>query len=118
MTLQRGGVVIVRFPFASGTAAKGRPAVVVQSDRNNARLDNVILAAITTTTHRGKEPTQVLVELTTPAGRQSGLLNDSVVSCENLATVEQSLIQRTIGALPPSLMRQVDEALKASLGLT
>ncbi len=118
MTLQRGEVVIVRFPFASGTGAKVRPALVVQNNRNNARLTNVILVAITTTTYRSNEPTQLLVDVSTPAGRQSGLLKDSVVSCENLATVEQCLVQRTIGSLPPSVMAHVDDCLKASFGLT
>jgi mRNA-degrading endonuclease toxin of MazEF toxin-antitoxin module len=51
MKLQRGDVVVVRFPFSSGAGAKLRPAVVVQNDVNNSRLQNVIVAAITTTTH-------------------------------------------------------------------
>jgi len=117
MSVKRGEVVIVRFPFASGTGAKVRPALVIQNDRNNARMTNVIVVAITTTRHRSQEPTQLLIDVATPAGAQSGLLNDSVVSCENLATVEQSLIIRTIGSLPPSAMSQVDDCLKVSLGL-
>ena len=51
MTLKRGDVVIVHYPFSSGTGTKLRPALVVQCDRNNRRLTNVILTAITTTTH-------------------------------------------------------------------
>ncbi len=118
MTLHRGDVVIVTFPFASGTGAKVRPALVVQNDRNNARLTNVVLAAITTTTYRSNEPTQLLLDVSTPAGRQSGLLKDSIISCENLATIEQTLVQRKIGSLPPNVMGQVDACLKTSLGLT
>lgn len=83
MTPQRGDVVLVRFPFSSGTGSKVRPAVVVQCDRNNQRLTNIIVAAITTTTHRSGEPTQLLIEIATPQGRQSGLLKDSVITCEN-----------------------------------
>ena len=80
-------------------------------------MTNTILAAITTTTHRSNEPTQLLIDVATPEGQQSGLLKDSIVSCENLATVEQSLIHRTIGSLPPSVMDQVNDCLKASLEL-
>jgi mRNA interferase MazF len=117
MSLQRAEVVIVKFPFTSGSGAKVRPALVLQNDRNNARLTNVIVAAITTMTHRNSEPTQLFLDVTTPAGRQSGLLRDSVVSCENLATIEQSLVLRTIGSLPAETMNEVNECLKASLGL-
>jgi mRNA interferase MazF len=117
MSVKRGDVAIVRFPFASGTEAKVRPALVVQNDHNNSRMTNIILVAITTTTHRSQEPTQLLLEVATPADRQSGLLKDSIVSCENLATVEQSLITRVIGSLPPAVMLQVDDCLKASLAL-
>ena len=117
MTAKRGDVVIVRFPFASGTGAKVRPALVVQNDRNNARMTNVILVAITTTTHRSQEPTQLLVEVATPAGRQSGLLKDSIVSCENVATVEQTLLTRVIGSLPVGVMSRVDDCLRESLAL-
>lgn len=92
--------------------------LVVQSDRNNARIQNTILAAIPTNVTRSAEPTQVLVETGTPAGKQSGLLNDSVVSCENLITARQSQVIRTIGSLPPDVMKQVDDALKESLELS
>ncbi len=44
MSVHRGDVVIVRFPFSSGVGAKVRPPLVVQGDRSNARLTNVILA--------------------------------------------------------------------------
>jgi len=40
------------------------------------------------------------------------------VKCENLFTVSQSHILRTIGRLSPILMNKVDACLKASLGLT
>ena len=69
MTLYRGDVVLVQFPFASGTTSKVRPALIVQNDRNNSRLTNTLVAAITTTTHRSGEPTQFLIELATPAGK-------------------------------------------------
>lgn len=118
MIPQRGDVLLVRFPFSSGTAAKVRPAVVVQNDRNNQRLTNCIVAAITTTTHRSGEPTQLLIEVATPAGRLSGLLRDSVVTCENLATVEKRLILRKIGSLPADAMDRINECLKEALGIT
>jgi mRNA interferase MazF len=81
-------------------------------------MQNTILAAITTNVSRSAEPTQVLIQLGSPAGQQSGLLSDSAVSCENLITARQSQIIRTIGSLPPNVMQQVNDALKASLDIS
>jgi len=117
MTLKRGDVVLVEFPFSSGRASKLRPALVVQTNRNNRQLTNVIIAAITTTTHRRGQATQLLIDPATAEGRQSGLLSVSVVTCENLFTVSQELVQRKIGQLPPRMMRQIDSCLKASLNI-
>ena len=63
------------------------------------------------------EPTQFLVDLNTPRGQQSGLVSTSVVKCENLFTIGQSLTRRVIGSLPEASMARVDECLKASLGI-
>jgi mRNA interferase MazF len=118
MKVARGDVVLVNYPFASGVGSKVRPAIVIQCDRNNVRLDNTIIAQITSRTRNAKtEPTQVLIESASPAGQQAGLLNDSAVSCENLYTVRQDVIIRKIGSLPDALMQQVDACLKASLDL-
>lgn len=119
MKVVRGDVVLVNYPFASGTGSKIRPALVVQADRNNVRLHNTIIAQITSRTQRAKtESTQFLIEVATPVWQQTGLLNDSVVSCENLYTVRQDVILRKIGSLPDPTMRQVDDCLKASLDLS
>jgi len=40
-----------------------------------------------------------------------------VVKCENLFTIEQSLVRRVIGSLPETSMARVEECLKASLGI-
>ena len=117
MTLRRGDVVLAFYPFATGVGAKKRPVLVVQNDRDNRRLDNTIVAQITTNTKHAHQPTHLLIEVASGAGKQSGLLADSVVSCVNLATIHESRIDRTIGSLPPSLMTQADDRLKSALGL-
>jgi len=117
MKVSRGDVVLVAFPFASGVGVKRRPALVVQNDQNNRRMANTILAAITTTTHRSGRKTQFEIDPNAPDGTGSGLLLPSVVSCENLATIEQQLVVRRIGRLSDTVMRQIDACLRASLGL-
>jgi mRNA-degrading endonuclease toxin of MazEF toxin-antitoxin module len=49
MNIHRGDVVLAFYPFASGAGGSRRPALVVQCDRDNARMQNTILAQITTT---------------------------------------------------------------------
>jgi mRNA interferase MazF len=117
MNVRRGDVVLVLYPFASGPGASRRPALIVQNDRDNRRLDNTLMAQITTNVRRAHEPTQLLIERSTPEGQQAGVLHDSVVSCNNLATVHEDRIDRVIGHLPDPLMRRIDECLKTALGL-
>lgn len=117
MNVQRGDVVLVAYPYASGTGAKVRPVLVIQNDRDNQRLLNTIVVQITSVTRRALEPTQLLIELATPAGRQSGLRQDSVVNCVNLLTLDKDKILRKLGSLPDSAIHLVNTCLKAALEL-
>jgi mRNA interferase MazF len=118
MTAQRGSIVIVDFPQGPGQPAKRRPAVVIQSDHNNARLANSIFAMVSSNMRLAtSEPSQVLVDPTTAEGKSSGLTHVSAVKCENLYTLPQQSILRIIGQLSPALLHKLDEALKASLQL-
>ena len=115
---QRGDIVIVRFPYASGTQSKLRPGLVVQCEANNRRLHNTIIAAISSNTRLvSTEPSQCLVDPGTPEGQSSGLSYPSAVKCENLFTIANTEIQRKIGELPQSLMQKIDACLKAALQL-
>ncbi|MBX9789947.1 MAG: type II toxin-antitoxin system PemK/MazF family toxin [Pirellulales bacterium] len=119
MNVSRGDIVLVAFPFSSGRGGKLRPAVVVQADALNARVTNTVIAGITTTTKRvARAATQVLVDPTAGEGAASGLLHISAITCENLYTVESAQITRKIGVASASIMLQVNEALKAALGVS
>ena len=115
MRLKRGDVVLAWFPFSSAAGGKRRPCVVVQNDRDNARLTNTIVAQITSNLRAAGQPTTFLIEASTPAGRQSGLLHDSLVTCINLATIEQNLIANVIGSLPAQEIQALDDCLRAAL---
>jgi mRNA interferase MazF len=115
--MNRGDVVIVDFPFTSGTQGKLRPALVVQSDHQNRRLTKTIVAMITGNLRRTAEPTHLLIDPATPEGASSKLHGPSLVSCINLYTIDQASAVRTIGTLAPGLMHRVDRCLAAALGL-
>jgi mRNA-degrading endonuclease toxin of MazEF toxin-antitoxin module len=113
--MRRGDVVLVNFPYADRAAVQPRPALVLQDDALNARLSNTIVASISTN-FRGAA-TQVLIEVAGDDGRLSGLKQDSAGPCENLITPDQGRVRRVIGSLSATLMRRVDDALRAALGL-
>lgn len=111
---RRGDVVLVLFPNSDLRTAKLRPALIVQANGLNTGLGQVIVAMITSRLFRAHHVSRVTVQLYSPEGQQSGLLTDSVVMTDNLATVMESAIDRTIGRLP---MNEVNTALRHTLGL-
>jgi mRNA interferase MazF len=118
MPVKRGDIVLVPVPETSGRPGKTRPALVVSSDHNNSRLQDAILAVITSTTSRAKlEATQLLIEIATPEGKQSGLLGDSAVKCERLHATLQSIIHRVVGSLPGHTMLKINDCLRKALEL-
>ncbi len=113
-TYKRGDVVLVLFPNADLRTARLRPALVVQADDLNTDLPQIIIAMLTSRMFRANHPSRVSIIISSPEGQQSGLLSDSVVMTDNLATVLISEIDRVIGHLP---MLKIDTALRHTLGL-
>jgi mRNA interferase MazF len=113
-TYKRGNVILVLFPHTDLRTAKLRPALVVQADGLGTGLPQLIIAMITSRMFRSNHPSRVTIQLTSDEGQRSGLLTDSVVMTDNLATVAESEIDRIIGLLP---MGEVDRALRHTLGL-
>src|SRR5437588_827486 len=96
---KRGDVVLVLFPDSNLRTAKMRPALVVQADGLSTGLPQVIVAMITSQISRAGHPSRVTVRLASAKGKQSGLLTNSVVMADNLATVITAAIYRVIGSL-------------------
>lgn len=116
MKVSQGDVVLLPIAFVSGRGSKVRPAVVVQNDTLNAKLNSTIVAIITSTNSRAAtEPSQVFVDLNTPDGRQTGLLHDSTIKCEHIDTVDQRDIVRKIGVVSDALFDQIENGVKAAL---
>jgi mRNA interferase MazF len=110
---------MVDWLYSDRTGSKRRPAVVVQSDALNQALDDTILALVTSSAwRRVGAMTQLPVDLSTPEGKQTGLIINSVIQCENLVTVDQQFILSVRGSLSPSMIQDLDDCLKSALGLT
>jgi mRNA interferase MazF len=114
MTISRGDIVLVDYPFSDRTGSKVRPALVVQADTLNRRITDTILAAISRSTHRAST-TQLFIDVATLDGSQTGLRQDSMIQCENLLTHDQRLIIAKIGELTAPLMQRVNDCLKVAL---
>lgn len=115
MPYKRGDVVLVLFPDSHLRTAKRRPALVVQSDDLNTSLRQTIVAMITSNMSRADHPSRVSRRLNSAEGRQAHILTDSVVMADNLATVRESEIDRSIGSLTD--LTKIDAALRTTLSL-
>jgi mRNA interferase MazF len=115
MTMKRGDVVLVRFPRSDQRGWDRRPALVIQADKLGTGLPQLVLAMITSNLTRAGHPSRVLVQMSSPAGAAFGLLTDSVIMTDNLATVLEKAIHSVIGAIPE--MTDVDNAIRRTLAL-
>jgi len=113
-TIKRGNVALVLFPNSDLSSAKTRPALILQADNLQTGLPQIIVAMVTSQMFRAGHPSRVTILLNSLEGQQSGLLTDSVVMTDNLATIALSAIYRVIGSLPTP---DIDEALRHTLSL-
>jgi mRNA interferase MazF len=115
MNCLRGDVVLVLFPDSNLRTSKRRPALVVQADRLGTDLPQTIVAMITSNMARAGHPSRVIVRAGSESAKGSGLLMDSVIMTDNLATIHYSEIDRTIGTFTG--LKEIDAALRTTLAL-
>ena len=115
MNCRRGDVVLVLFPDSNLRTSKRRPALVVQADQLATDLPQTIVAMITSNMVRAGHPSRLVVKVGSESAKGSGLLMDSVIMTDNLATLHNSEIDRVIGTL--SGLKEIDAALRTTLAL-
>ena len=116
--MNRGDVILVRFPHPSGARGKKRPAVVVQSNSYAGKVSTIVVAEITTNLALASDPACLFIAVGSIDGKATGLISDSVVSCLLLATVNPKFVAQVLGALSPGMMQQLDTCLRAALALS
>ncbi len=84
-----GDLLLVAFPFSSGSFVKVRPALVVVDTGDS----DVVVARVTTQLHQTPHD----VRLADWQG--AGLLGPSVARLHKLATLEKTLVRRKLGHL-------------------
>jgi mRNA interferase MazF len=115
MNCRRGDVVLVLFPDSNLRSSKRRPALIVQADRLGADLQQTIVAVITSNMARAGHPSRVVVSVGSESAKGSGLLMDSIIMTDNLATIHHSEIDRIIGTVGG--LKEIDAALRTTLAL-
>jgi mRNA interferase MazF len=111
---KQGDVVLVLFPNSNLTSAKVRPAVVVQADNLQTGLPQIIVAMITSQMSRSQHSSRLTILLSTSEGQKSGLISDSVIMTDNLATVTLLAIDRVIGSIE---IDDIHKSLRNTFGL-
>jgi mRNA-degrading endonuclease toxin of MazEF toxin-antitoxin module len=107
MELLRGGIY-----FAALPGIGDRTVLVLSWDAINAGLRSPIVCQVTTTERERNLPTFVHL----PAG-QAGIAEDSYILCHELVTLEAEDFRRDVGMIPPSILVQVEAAVRRALDL-
>lgn len=114
MEVRRGDIFIADLDPAQGSEQGGvRPVVIVQNDRGNRFSPTVICAAMTSKVGKADLPTHVWV-----SAKDSGLRSDSLVLCEQIRTLEKRRLRAKAGRIDELVLRRVEFALRAALGLS
>jgi mRNA interferase MazF len=110
---RRGEIYLTALDPALGhEVKKTRPALVIQNNITNQYSSTTIVAAITSTINTPPYPNEVIV-----SPGVSGLRVASTVRLDQIRTVDCLRLLKRLGALDAVTMRQVDSAIKVSLGL-
>src|SRR5581483_11056261 len=109
--MNRGDVILVRFPHPSGVRGKKRPAIIVQSDTYAGAVSTLVVAEVTKNLSMANDPACLFIDLSTPEGKATGLIGNSVVSCLLLATVDADTVAKVLGTLSPTMKQKLNDCL-------
>ena len=113
--LKRGDIVLVNLGHHNGMSLQGgfRPAVVVQNTAQNAASPTTIIAPLTSVLKKPNKPYHVVL------GKRFNLRKNSMVLIEQIKTISQTSIKRTIGHIDdPDVLASIDRSLINTLGIS
>lgn len=120
MTVKRGDIYYADLSPVVGSEQGGyRPVLIVQNDVGNKYSPTVIAAAITSKLDKTRLPTHIDVcRNDTDDSNTYGLAKDSVILLEQIRTLDKRRLKEKMGHLDDRMMKQVNEAITISFGLT
>lgn len=113
--MERGTIVLSRFPFTDLSSTKRRPCVVVSKVDN--QKPDVIVAFISSVIPSQIEATDLVIKSTEPDFQETGLHKDSVFKMDKLATLEKSIFSGELGNVSEGIMQKIEERLIIALDL-
>lgn len=114
MSLKKGDIILVPFPFTDLSTTKLRPAVVLWVDLSGIDI-TVCFISSQNINNLGVE--EFLIETTHPDFSKTGLKMTSKVRVSRIVTIERNLITRKLGELNISLLQTLDDRLKNTFKL-
>ena len=110
--VRRGDIWLVNLdPTLGHEIQKSRPAVIIQNDIGNTFSSLTIVAPITSQGIEKVYPIEVLLK------KNSGLMKESKALLNQIRAVDKRRLIKKLGHVTEETMRDIDEALKMSLGL-
>ena len=114
MNIRRGDIYYADLSPVIGSEQGGlRPVLIVQNDVGNRYSPTVIAAAITSKMGKTKLPTHIDI-----FADQVGLAKDSIILLEQVRTLDKKRLKERMGHLDDSVMREVNNAISISFGLS
>ncbi|OLE52712.1 MAG: hypothetical protein AUG51_16830 [Acidobacteria bacterium 13_1_20CM_3_53_8] len=114
--MKRGEIYLADLSPRSGSEQQGRrPVIIVSHDGFNqaAGWRSIIVVPISTSAsqaRRGLTAVKILQG-------EGGLTQTSIALCHQVTTLDRAKLTKQLGELPPPLLRQVEEGLKAALDI-
>jgi len=115
--LERGSVVLIRYPFTDLSGSKLRPAIIVTPNDRIAVLDDMLCAFVTTGIPDKTLPTDLILNINDPDFVATGLKQTSLIRAHKLTLLHRSLIQRHLGNISKGLQEQLDQRLEKAVGV-
>ena len=110
-TVRRGDVYLADLDPAIGCEQGGiRPVLVLQNDIGNLYSPTTIVAAVTVKQTKKKLPVHTPISACM-------LRTDSTLLLEQIRTIDKCRLQAYLGSINQKEMRDIDRALKLSIGL-
>lgn len=100
-----GDIYTLQFEGTGCVQGGLRPGVVFQNNTGNQYSPNVVVLPLTTRIKKMELPTHVLLR-----SKDTGLIKDSVVLCENPYCAPKEQLGKYITTLSPEYMRRISEA--------
>ena len=105
-TTLKGKIVLIYFPFTDLRGRKLRPALVLHDSGRD-----VVVAFISSRVDKYDPETDVLITMSHPEFRLTGLKTDSVLKLSKIATLHKRLIAGEIGSIRPRLRDEINQRI-------